>query len=239
VRVLYLIATPIGNLGDITLRALETLRGADLIAAEDTRHSQILLRHHGITGKPLVSFHEHNEAQRTAEFVERMKSGASLAVITDAGLPGISDPGARLVRACQRENLPFTIVPGPSAPLLALVGSGFDLEAGWFFGGFLPNKSGGREREIRRALDRDIVSVVFESPHRLQRTLDLIASLEPAREICVARELTKKFEEYRRGPAGEVAVHYQAHPAKGEIVLVISGGGAGNSKLEIRNSKEV
>src|SRR5476651_1299093 len=104
--VLYLVATPIGNLGDITLRALETLRAVDLIAAEDTRHSQILLRHHGIEGKPLVSFHEHNEAQRSAEFVERMKAGASIAVITDAGLPGISDPGARLVRACQREHLP-------------------------------------------------------------------------------------------------------------------------------------
>jgi 16S rRNA (cytidine(1402)-2'-O)-methyltransferase len=110
--VLYLVATPIGNLGDITLRALETLRTVDIIAAEDTRHSQILLRHHGITGKSLVSFHEHNEAQRTAEFIERLKAGCTIAVITDAGLPGISDPGARLVRACQREILPFTIVPG-------------------------------------------------------------------------------------------------------------------------------
>ncbi len=226
---LYLVATPIGNLGDITLRALETLRSADVIAAEDTRHSQILLRHHGITGKSLVSFHEHNEAQRTAEFIERLKAGSTIAVITDAGLPGISDPGARLVRACQRENLPFTIVPGSSAPLLAVVGSGFDLEAGWFFGGFLPNKSGGREREVRRALEREIVSVFFESPHRLQRTLDLVASLEPAREVCVARELTKKFEEYRRGTAEEVAAHYRAHPPKGEIVLVVSPGSGARS----------
>ncbi len=216
---LYLVATPIGNLGDISLRALETLRAVDVIAAEDTRHSQILLRHHGVEGKPLVSFHEHNEAQRTAELIDRMKAGASVAVITDAGLPGLSDPGARLVRACQREKLPYTIVPGASAPPLAVVGSGFDLEGGWFFGGFLPNKSGGRERDVRRALEREIVSVFFESPHRLQRTLDLIASLEPAREVCVARELTKKFEEYRRGPAEEVAAHYREHPAKGEIVL--------------------
>ena len=220
--VLYLVATPIGNLGDITLRALETLRAVDVIAAEDTRHSQILLRHHGIEGKALVSFHEHNEAQRTAEFVERMKAGANVAVITDAGLPGISDPGARLIRACQHERLPYTIVPGASAPLLAIVGSGFALDAGWFFGGFLPNKSGGREREIRRALEREIVSVFFESPHRLQRTLELMASLEPDREICVARELTKKFEEYRRGRTQELAAHYLAHPAKGEIVLVVS-----------------
>jgi 16S rRNA (cytidine1402-2'-O)-methyltransferase len=224
--VLFLVATPIGNLGDITLRALETLRNVDVIAAEDTRHSQILLRHHGIEGKPLISFHEHNEAQRTAELVERMKSGASVAVITDAGLPGLSDPGARLVRACQRESLPYTIVPGASAPLLALVGSGFDVDDGWFFGGFLPNKSGGREREIRRALDREIVSVFFESPHRLQRSLDLIAALDAARDVCVARELTKRFEEYRRGPAQEVAAHYTKHPPKGEIVLVISPRGA-------------
>ena len=220
--VLYLVATPIGNLADITLRALETLRAVDVIAAEDTRHSQILLRHHGIAGKPLLSFHEHNEARRTAELIERMKAGANVAVMTDAGLPGLSDPGLRLVQACQREGLPFTILPGASAPGLALVGSGFDAGDGFFFGGFLPNKSGGREREVRRALERDIVSLFFESPHRLQRTLDLMALLEPSREVCVARELTKHFEEYRRGPAREVAAHYNAHPPKGEIVLVIS-----------------
>lgn len=219
---LFLVATPIGNLADITLRALETLRSVDLIAAEDTRHSHILLRHHGITGKSLLSFHEHNEASRTAELVERMKAGASVAVITDAGLPGISDPGARLVRACQRESLPYTIIPGASAPALALVGSGFDAQAGWFFGGFLPNRFGGREREVRRALERDMISLFFESPHRLQRTLDLIAAIEPAREVCVARELTKHYEEYRRGAAVDVAGHYHAHPPKGEIVLVVS-----------------
>ena len=221
-RVLYVVATPIGNLGDITLRALEILRAADVIAAEDTRHSQILLRHHGIEAKALISFHEHNEGQRTAELLERLKAGDMVAIVTDAGLPGISDPGARLVRACQREDLAFTIVPGASAPSLAVVGSGFELECGWYFGGFLPNKSGGREREVKLALERECVSAFFESPHRLQRTLDLIASLEPDREVCVARELTKKFEEYRRGSARDVAAHYQSRPPKGEIVLVVN-----------------
>ncbi len=222
---LSLVATPIGNLADITLRALQTLREADVIAAEDTRHSGHLLRHHGIAARELLSFHEHNEARRTAELVERMKAGARVALITDAGLPGISDPGARLVRACHREGIAFTIIPGATAPPLAVIGSGFDLESGYFFAGFLPNKSGGRERDLRLALERKEVTVFFESPHRLDRSLALIALLEPAREVCVARELTKHFEEYRRGPAAEVAAHYLAHPAKGEIALVISGRG--------------
>ncbi len=220
---LSVVATPIGNLADITLRALETLRTADVVAAEDTRHSLILLRHHGIQARELVSFHEHNEARRTAELIERLKTGTHVALITDAGLPGISDPGARLVRACQRESVRYTILPGASAPPLAVIGSGFDLEPGWLFAGFLPNKSGGRERDVRRALERAEITLFFESPHRLIRTLDLLALLEPERELCVARELTKHFEEYRRGSAREVAAHYQAHPPKGEIVLVISG----------------
>ncbi len=222
---LSLIATPIGNLADITLRALATLRGADVIAAEDTRHTLILLRHHGITDRPLVSLHEHNEARRTAELIERLHAGAKVAVVTDAGLPGVSDPGMRLVRACQAEGLPFTVLPGASAPALAWIGSGLADEEGFFYGGFLPPKSGGREREIRRALERREASVFFESPHRLQRTLDLLAALAPEREVCVARELTKKFEEYRRAPAAVVAAHYQSKPAKGEITLVIAGAG--------------
>lgn len=220
---LTLVPTPIGNLRDITLRALDVLREAEVIAAEDTRHSLVLLRHHGIEPRELLSLHEHNEARRTQELIERLRQGARVAVITDAGLPGISDPGARMIRACHEQNLPFTILPGPSAVPLAVVGSGFDLEAGWHFGGFLPPKSGGRERELRAALARGSVSVFYESPHRLQRTLDLLAELEPERRVCVARELTKHFEEYRRGPAREVAAHYRAQPAKGEMALVLEG----------------
>lgn len=218
---LYLVATPIGNLGDITLRALDALRKVDLIAAEDTRHSGILLKHYQIQ-KPLISFHEHNEAMRTAQLVERLINGEKIALITDAGMPGVSDPGGRLIRECIKRELPFTIVPGPSSVLTALLGSGFEMEQ-FFFGGFLPNKSGQRERELRAAAGRDETSVYFESPHRLMKSLRAADDVLMDRPICVARELTKKFEEFRRGTAGELLVHYEAHPPKGEIVLIISG----------------
>ncbi|HKS30813.1 MAG TPA: 16S rRNA (cytidine(1402)-2'-O)-methyltransferase [Chthoniobacterales bacterium] len=220
---LYVVATPIGNLGDITLRALEVLKLVDLVAAEDTRHTGMLLKHFGIK-KPMVSFHEHNEAMRTAQLIERIIAGENLALVTDAGMPGLSDPGARLIRACIRCDLPFTVVPGASSILTALVGSGFSTEK-FFFGGFLPTKSGGRERELRVAAVRDDTTVFFESPYRLAKTLAAAAEILPAREICVARELTKKFEEYRRGSAAELFAHYKTHPPKGEIVLLISGRG--------------
>src|ERR1700716_2631005 len=166
---LYVIGTPIGNLDDITLRALEALKSADVIAAEDTRHSGILLKHFGIK-KPLVSYHEHNEAMRAAQLVERLAAGENVALITDAGTPGLSDPGARLIRECIKRELQFTIIPGPSSILTALVGSGFSSEK-FFFGGFLPNKSGGRERELRAAAAREETTILFESPHRLTKTL--------------------------------------------------------------------
>lgn len=218
---LYLVATPIGNLGDITKRALEVLASVDIIAAEDTRHSGNLLRHFAIKTR-MVSCHAHNEARRTAELVLELKAGRSVALISDAGLPSISDPGYRLVRACIAEGVPYTVIPGPSAVLTALVGSGFDTTR-FFFGGFLPVKSGGREREINAAGAREETTIVFESPHRLLKTLDACSRLIPERQICVARELTKQFEEYRRGIAADLLVHYTAHPAKGEIALVIAG----------------
>ena len=218
---LYLVGTPIGNLADITLRALETLRTVDLIAAEDTRHSLRLLGRHEIR-KPLVSFHEHNEARRTQELLARLQAGENIALITDAGLPSISDPGARLVRACLAAGVPYTVIPGPSAVLTAVVGSGLSAER-FHYGGFLPPKSGGRERDLQIALDRAETSIFFESPHRLERTLEVLARLAPERQVCVARELTKQFEEFRRGPASEVFAHYQQHPPKGEITLVIAG----------------
>lgn len=218
---LFLIPTPIGNLGDITHRALEVLRSVDVIACEDTRHSGNLLRHFAIQ-KPLVSYHEHNEARRTAELIEQLVAGKKIAVITDAGMPGISDPGHRLLRACQQRGVPYTILPGPSAVLTALIGSGFDA-ACFFYGGFLPVKSGGRERELRAAAERAETSVFFESPHRLVKTLAAAVTLLGARPICVARELTKTFEEYRRGTAADLLAHYTAHPPKGEIVIVIAG----------------
>ena len=217
---LYIVATPIGNLGDITLRALEILKSVDVIAAEDTRHSGILLKNFQIR-KPLVSFHEHNEAMRTAQLAERMNAGENIALITDAGTPGLSDPGARLIQACIRRDLPFTIVPGPSSILTALIGSGFEMGK-FCFRGFLPVKSGGRERELAAAADRPETTIFFESPHRLIKTLTACTELMPERQLCVARELTKKFEEFRRGNAIGLLAHYTVHPPKGEIVLVIA-----------------
>jgi len=221
---LYVVATPIGNLGDITLRALEVLKLADAIAAEDTRHSGMLLKHFEIK-KPLVSFHEHNEAMRTAQLVERLAMGENIALVTDAGMPGLSDPGARLIRECIRRDLAFTIVPGPSSILTALAGSGFRMEK-FCFRGFLPVKSGQRERELRAANEREETTIFFESPYRLTKTLAANAEIMPERQLCVARELTKKFEEFRRGTAAELLAHYEARPPKGEIVLVIQGAAA-------------
>ncbi len=224
---LYVVATPIGNLDDITLRALETLKTVDAIAAEDTRHSAILLRHFQIR-KPLISFHEHNEAMRTAQLAERLAAGETIALISDAGMPGLSDPGARLIRKCIECEIPFTIIPGASAILTGLVGSGISMER-FCFRGFLPVKSGQRERELRAAMEREETSVFFESPYRILKTLAACAELIPDRSLCVARELTKKFEEFRRGTAIELLSHYEAHPAKGEITLVISGSGEKNT----------
>jgi 16S rRNA (cytidine1402-2'-O)-methyltransferase len=215
------VATPIGNLSDITLRALEVLKGVDVVAAEDTRHSGLLLKHFEIK-KPFVSYHKHNEAARTAELVHRLSVGENVALITDAGTPGLSDPGLRLIRECVNHQLPFTIVPGPSSILIGLLGSGFSTEKFWFRG-FLPVKSGRRERELRIAAEHQETTIFFESPYRLVKTLHACNTIMPDRQLCVARELTKKFEEQRRGTAAELLAHYEPHPPKGEIVLVVSG----------------
>lgn len=234
---LTVVPTPIGNLGDITLRALEALRAADVVAAEDTRHSGLLLHHHGIS-RPLLSYHEHNEAMRTAELLERMRGGGSVALITDAGTPSISDPGARLVRACADAGLPYTVLPGPCAAITALVGSGLD--AGEFtFAGFLPVKSGQRRNALGAALERAGTTVFYESPHRLDKSLAVLAEIAPGRLACVARELTKKFEEYRRAFPAELVAHYAAHPAKGEICLLVEGrdGEASRAKAAARGAE--
>ncbi|MEI6493060.1 MAG: 16S rRNA (cytidine(1402)-2'-O)-methyltransferase [Verrucomicrobiota bacterium] len=217
---LSIVPTPIGNRQDITLRAIEVLRAADLVAAEDTRHSGMLLHHLGIK-KPFVSLHEHNEAARSAELVERMVAGAHVALITDAGMPGISDPGHRLIRSSIEHGIPLTVLPGPSAVLTALVGSGFPADR-FYFGGFLPVKSGRRAAEIARAAERRETSIYFESPHRIVRTLEALMESCPSRLVCVARELTKTFEEFRRGTPEALVEHFQKHPAKGEITLLIA-----------------
>lgn len=217
---LYVVATPIGNLGDITLRALEVLKSVDLVAAEDTRHSGMLMKHFGIK-RPFISYHEHNEAKRTAELVERLTGGENIALITDAGTPGLSDPGLRLVRECIKRELSFTIIPGPSSILTALLGSGFSTQK-FSFRGFVPVKAGQRERELRAAAESGETVIFFESPYRLTKTLAACIDVMQERHLCVARELTKKFEEFRRGTAGELFAHYEANPPKGEIALVIS-----------------
>ena len=218
---LYLVGSPIGNLSDISLRALEVLKDTDLIAAEDTRRTLILLDRYNIR-KPLTSFHEHNEAKKTAELIEKMRMGDKVALVSDAGMPSISDPGYRIVRACIEAGIPVEVIPGPSAVITAIVGSGLPTDR-FYYGGFLPIKSGQRQKELLAALSRQVTSVYFESPHRIVRSLTTLRDADPARSICVARELTKQHEEYRRGAVAEVLSYYESHPPKGEITLIIAG----------------
>jgi 16S rRNA (cytidine1402-2'-O)-methyltransferase len=217
---IVIVPTPIGNLGDITLRALEVLRGADRIACEDTRHSAPLLAHHGISGKPLVALHEHNEARRAPELVAAARAGETIALISDAGMPGISDPGYRLVQACIESATPCEVLPGPSAVITALIGSGMPCHA-FRFGGFLSVKSGKRRAALTSVLDSGETGIFFESPHRIVSTLEILTEIDPVARVCVARELTKKFETYHRGTAAEMLAHFQAHAPKGEIVLLV------------------
>lgn len=221
---LTLVPTPVGNLEDITLRALRVLREADLIAAEDTRRAGILLKHHAIS-RPLISLHEHNEAARADEIARRLSAGENIAMLTDAGTPGISDPGYRVIRACLDRGLEFTVLPGPTAILPALVGSGLALHD-FYFGGFLPVKSGRRKNVLEAALAREETSIFFESPHRIARSLAVLAELAPDRPVCVARELSKKFEEYWRGTAAELSTRAEKQPPRGEICLLVAGSAA-------------
>lgn len=217
---LIFVPTPIGNLGDLTHRAEEALRSASLIACEDTRHSARLLDHYGITARR-VSLHEHNEASRGEEIIGRLHAGETVAVISDAGMPAVSDPGQRLLQRCLAAGLPYDVLPGPSAVLTALVGSGFPTEP-FYFGGFLPNKSGQRQRVISESLARSATSLYFESPYRLVKSLEEMAMQAPCRLACVARELSKYHQEFRRGTATILRDHFRAHPPKGEITLVIA-----------------
>jgi len=217
---LILVATPIGNLGDLTPRAREVLATADWIAAEDTRHTGRLLKHFEIA-TPQISLHKFNEASRTAEILSRIETGKRVALVSDAGMPGLCDPGERLVRSCLNAGLEVEVIPGVSAVQHAVVASGFPTVP-YYFGGFLPVKKGRRGKELAMALSRECTSVYFESPHRLLGSLEILKSLASDRPVCVARELTKKFEEVIRGLPGEVSAHFEAKKVKGEICLVIS-----------------
>lgn len=221
---IQLIGSPIGNLGDITYRAVECLRTADVIACEDTRHSSRLLSHLEIQGKELVSLHDHNEQKRSHALVERARNGEKIAYLSDAGMPTISDPGYRLVNACIEAGVPVEVIPGPSAVVTALAGSGLPTDA-FYFGGFLPVKSGKKRTELEAALARNETSIYFESPHRIGKSLHVLAEIAPDRKACVARELTKRFETFHRGTARGLAAEFENGPAKGEICLLIQGCG--------------
>jgi 16S rRNA (cytidine1402-2'-O)-methyltransferase len=212
-------ATPIGNLSDVTLRVLEELRAADLVLCEDTRHTRVLLARYGI-GARLVSLHEHNEPDRIGEVLPRLAAGERVALVSDAGLPGISDPGALLVRAAIAAGLPVTVLPGPSAVETALVASGLASER-YAFVGFLPRRPGELTALWEELRSSAWPVVAFESPRRLPATLRSLAAFAPSRQLAVCRELTKRFEQIERGSAGELAERYAEAP-RGEVTLVLA-----------------
>jgi 16S rRNA (cytidine1402-2'-O)-methyltransferase len=209
--------TPIGNLEDVTLRVLEALRSAAVVACEDTRRTRILLDRYGVSAT-LVSYHEHNERERAAQLVRRMRGGEDVALVSDAGMPLVSDPGFVLVQACVAAGLAVEVLPGPSAALAALVASALPAET-WRFAGFLPR----RRRELEALLRAPETVVAFESPRRLAASLAVLAELDPDRPAAVCRELTKLHEEVVRGTAAELAARYAADEPRGEIVLVVGG----------------
>ena len=218
---LYLVPSPIGNLGDITYRAVDILRQADVILCEDTRTSGVLLRHYNIQ-KPLTPYHQHNEHKVLAHLVEQLKNGKMFALITDAGTPGISDPGFLLVRECIKNGIAVECLPGATAFVPALVQSGIPSNR-FVFEGFLPLKKG-RQTMMKQLAEEERTIVLYESPHRLVKTLHELATyLGAERQAAVCRELTKMFEETNKNTLTALAAHYEAHAPKGEIVIVVAG----------------
>ena len=218
---LYLVPSPIGNLGDITYRAVEILRQADVILCEDTRTSGVLMRHYNIQ-KPLTPYHAHNEHKVLSHLIDQIKAGKSFALITDAGTPGISDPGFLLVRECVRNGIPVECLPGATAFVPALVQSGIPANR-FVFEGFLPLKKG-RQTMLKLLAEEERTIILYESPHRLVKTLHELATYMGAeRQAAVCRELTKMFEETNTNMLAALAIHYEQHPPKGEIVIVIAG----------------
>jgi 16S rRNA (cytidine1402-2'-O)-methyltransferase len=216
--------TPIGNLQDVTLHVLSVLGEADVIACEDTRHTRLLLDRHGLSAS-LVSFHEHNERARANELAARIRDGATVALVSDAGMPVVSDPGFALVHACIEQGLTVEVLPGPSAVTTALVASGLPAER-WLFCGFLPRKRAELEKLLASTSE---TLVAFESPRRLTATLSVLAGCDAERPVAVCRELTKLHEEVRRGSAEQLAGHYREHPPRGEIVIVLGAAPAGEA----------
>ena len=220
---LYLVATPIGNLEDITLRALRTLKECDIVAAEDTRRTGQLLKHFGIE-KALLSYFQFNEARRSEEIIERLRRGEKVALVTDAGSPGISDPGERVVKAAIAAGLRVEAVPGPCAMVAALTASGLATDE-FHFVGFLPHKSGQRRRQLEALRKVPGTLVLYESPFRIERLLGELCELFSERQVVFARELSKKFEEFLRGTPAALAERIKNRPAKGEFVVMVEGFG--------------
>jgi len=218
---LILVSTPIGNLGDMTARAVETLKKVSAILAEDTRHTRKLLAHFDIHNQ-LVSYHDHNKERVTPGFIRRLLDGEDLAVVSDAGTPGISDPGFYILRAAIAEGIPVSVVPGANAILPALLLSGFPTDA-FVFEGFLPRKQGELDRKLRSLEDERRTFVAFVSPHKLLKVLEAIDRVLPERQVAVAREITKVHEEVRRGTARELLTHFAGGEVRGEFVLVVKG----------------
>ncbi len=216
---LYLVATPIGNLADITHRAIDVLKNVELIACEDTRHTRKLLQHYGISTKT-ISYHEHNEQERARQLVELLREGKDVAVVSDAGTPSINDPGFRLVRAAIDNGLAVVPVPGPSALISALIAAGLPTDE-FFFGGFLPARTNARRSRLNELRSVPGTLIFYEAPHRLAGTLKDAYEILGEREAVVARELTKLHEEIKRGRLSELAEHYSTEDARGEIVLLI------------------
>ena len=223
---LFLVGTPIGNLEDITLRALRMLKEVDLIACEDTRQTQKLLTHYDI-GTPTISYHEHNEMTRSAELVKKLEEGAQVALVSDAGMPGISDPGYRLIALAIRHHIPVIPIPGPAAFLAALVASGLPTDS-FRFSGFMPAKQGQRRELLESVKDSPRTQVFYEAPHRIRGALeDVVVVLGPDRPVVLAREVTKLHEEFLRGRAEEVLASVKSRELKGEITLLIGKAEAG------------
>lgn len=218
---LYLVATPIGNLSDISQRALDTLSSSDYILCEDTRHTLPLLTHFNIK-KPLHSFHKFNESFKEENIIDDLKSGKILALVSDAGTPGISDPGSQLVQRCIQENIRVISIPGPCAAITAITCSGLDTNRFQFFG-FLPKKKSELKKTLQEILEYSGTTICYESPFRLLEVLQEIEKLDATRQLVVARELTKKFEELHRGTSKQQIEHWSTQTLKGEIVLLISG----------------
>jgi len=220
-RTLYLVATPLGNLEDITLRALRTLKECDVVAAEDTRRTGLLLKHFEIS-KPLLSYFQFNEAKRSEEILQRLARGEKVALVTDAGSPGISDPGERVVRAAIAAGFRVESVPGPCALIAALTASGLPTDE-FHFIGFLPHKSGQRRKVLEQLQQSAGTLIIYESPYRVEKLLGELQDLYPNRHVVLARELTKKFEEYLRGTPAELRQLFKQRAIRGEFVVLIEG----------------